>query len=146
MAYYLSRRNEIFLQPVIQKLKDAKSDIILDTENPPRLVYLLRNAAGTENYSWLRDKYIFKTKERSVLCKIRSPVVQLSQEGGSEDIKELSFFDVINDIFNASPEERTYSRVPLQELEVVKLEQFATKQGYSVSISPNTIKITKNEQ
>lgn len=139
MAYYLSRRNEAVLQQFLPILKIATEDVILETNDPDRLVYILRNAAGTKQYAWIGNKFIISKKPKidgdkitpAVQCKIRDVVVAVVDGIKSiDDIADLVY--IVNYLIQQKPPAIRFTNAYLTESEYERLEAYCQTNNYTL--------------
>lgn len=142
MAYYLSKANEAIILPYIPLLRNATNNVKLSTGNPQRLEYILRNAAGTEKYSWIRNKFILRCREGYVLCSIKNPDIHI--EDSIPTIETLvSFFDIANNLILNKPSSIRYTSYLLEPDEIEKLELLATNNNYTLEKNEDYIQFIK---
>jgi hypothetical protein len=144
MAYYLSKSNEAFLLPLIPKLKNATTDLKIPTENPERLEYILRSAAGNPKYSWIRDKYIIRLREGYILCKIKFPGVEIGNDKGKVVEILSKFFDIANELVLNKPDKVIFKYYELDEDDYSKLQLFCDNNNYKMEESNDELTFTKN--
>lgn len=144
MAYYLSKQNEIFLQEFLPVLKNATENVTLETNDPDRLIYIIRNASSLDKYSWLGKKFIFSRKpiiqqERiipGVLCKIRNVVVNVVDGINIMDGR-VDLVEIVNYLINNKPGGIRFSNAYLTESEYERLLAYTEANNYSLKQDPN---------
>lgn len=151
MGYYLSKRNESFLNEFISVLKNAKDTITIETNDPDRLLYILRNAKYFPKYSWLSNKFIFSKKpiirasglSPGIMCKIRDVMVSIVDGIKSiDDSADLVF--IVNHLIQEKPFAVKFTNTFVTETEYEKLEAYCAVNLYKVTKSENTITIIKD--
>lgn len=151
MGYYLSPENEAFLLPYIKLLRESNASVQLSTPDGERLAYLLRNAANTR-YPELKD-FRFKVSFGGVVCVRKHPAVAsdmgrvlepqvLSVVQPITEITEyLDYFGVLDYLTKNTPP-LLFSNAYLTEREHKKLEKFCVSKSYTLSDTPEGIRIT----
>jgi hypothetical protein len=148
MAYYLSKRNELILLEFLPLLKSTNETVKLNTNDPQRLEYILRNAGGTERYSWIKDKYIFRCKDTYVLCSIRNPIVSGSTQSNNLPLKQteerhVGFFEIAQRLMMDHPVLVSFSNFTLLEEEYEKLSLYCEANSYRMEEKENSLTFTK---
>lgn len=148
MAYYLSKRNEAFLNEFLPLLQSAKDSIHLETNDPERLLYIIRNAAADPKYSWLGKKFIFSKKpvisangvSAAVLCKIREVTIEVADGIKCVDDRADLVF-VVNLLINEKPSAIRFTNLYLTESEFERLEAYCLTNNYKVNKSDKGVTI-----
>lgn len=151
MGYHLSKRNEAFLLDFLPVLKNAKDSVTLETNDPQRLIYILRNAAGTKEYKWLGEKFIFakgiSTKADritpAVHCKIRKMSVNISD--GLRSIDEYTdLVGIVNLLINEKPIAIRFTNAFLTESEYERLEAYCQTNHFKVTRDNTNVTVIKD--
>lgn len=149
MAYYLSKRNRIFLSSIIDqyKLKDATEDLKLITNSPNQLADILRNAASIEEFEWLKSKFTYRVREGYLYCKLLNPTISNSESRHIEptrDVEKIDFFTVANKLVMEKPDSLTTPLLKNEE-DLVKLELWCLSNDYTIEKTSNSITFTKSK-
>lgn len=136
MPYYLSRANETFIAPYIERMIACTDTLKLESPSPARLAYILRNALKTK-WKMLDGEFLISEKDTYVLIKRKIPLVADDRQV----VVTKSVFDIANDILSLSPFPTTrYSLI--DELDSVKA--LAESKGLKVEITPNYFTISQS--
>lgn len=149
MAHHLSKENEKWLQSILPKLKSSESAVLLRSRQTQKLLYVLRSAAATDAYSWLRERFIFAKTEAGVLCKPKKLVSKLEEqeeEIETEEILELSLLDLVNFLIQNKPRRILNTSTTFTVTDLESLRAVAKSKDYSIMEHPTYITLTKDEK
>lgn len=147
MTYHLSKRDEKWLSTFISTLIQAKETTLLEASDPKRLLYVLRQAAASETFSWLRDKFILKLQPDGVLCKIRRPEVKLPEKP-KDDLgilihEDTDLLGIVNLLVQQKPSLVTFlSASTVGSDDLVRLNTYCEVNDYDVIKDPKSKAIT----
>ena len=154
MAYYLSQSNKTFLQSFLPILKATTETVKFETSDPARLIYILRNAAATEEYSWLRTKfsfaqdYIEDTEHRGsltqcVVCKVKHSVVSVV-DTIREYTDRVDLLDLVNYLIQEKPTMIRFTNSFLTEAEYERLLAYGQTANYTITKDYKGVTIISN--
>ena len=142
MSYYLSKKDKEFLVPLMEKMRRSGEDIVLPSNSPERLLYLIRNGFNTvDDWKELKDKYMLKLGEKKVILRIKSPQIELGIDWVNVD--SPSFLELCGILFKKPEGVKVTNYVP-SESERFKLDRYCDNAGYKINtILPSTLEIKK---
>ena len=164
MGYSKSKNVVVQLQPLLEamlKIDDKMTQLKIDTEEPAKLSYLLRNALYVieqspeefPKYSTLLGKFNIKADEKKnyVLIKQRFPIGKIDPIASLSKSRLAERHDGVDSLFgiiaalttgNASPELEFPDAKDLSEEDLGRLYKVASSRGYHIVLK-NGVTLTK---
>lgn len=149
MTYHLSEKDKKWLSPSLSTLLTKNESVLIKASDPKRLLYLLRQAGHSQEYTWLREKFILKIQPDGVLCKIRRPEVNFPEKGkedqrGVEIKEENDLLSIVNYLVQHSPRLITWAIPLLSDDDLLRLQTYCEVNNYEIKKNDdNSITIKK---
>jgi hypothetical protein len=120
-------------------LKSTKETVKLQTNDTGRLIYILRNAANSDKYRWLRSKFIFSLGTHIeadriipvVVCKIKQTTVTVV-DGLRVHESDINLFDIVQYIIDNKPTAIRFTNAYLTDSEYERLEAYCRVNDYNL--------------
>lgn len=151
MTYHLSKRDEKWLLPLLLTLARKKETTFLKAADPKRLLYLLRQASHSQDYTWLREEYILKLQPDGVLLKARKSEVSLPEKPKEDQIgvmihEELDLLGIVNLLISSKPMVITFVTITkLDADDLTRLETYCEVNDYEIiKNNDNSLTLKKN--
>lgn len=146
MAYYLSKDNRQLMDelvvPFLKKSEDAT--VKLRVSSPRRLESIIRSATSLPEYSWIKEKFIIRTRRDEVWFEARQLVI-LEIEPDYETIADQAdFFTILNILLLQERSNRVrFTHVVLTDDELTQLQNWGNKHSYEIQIKNKMLEVKR---
>lgn len=134
MAYYLSKRNQEILAPLVDRLSISNGTVTLPTDDVGGryLISLLRQ--GRKYFPEL-NRWQFRRTPTHIICLSTPKEVQMVNEVKDE----LNYLTLIQYIITHKPSSAKFTHVFITEREQDKLKEFCAKLNYQLELGDNIV-------
>lgn len=139
MSYHLSKINRLIAADIFKEIKDGNGFAVLHTDEPDRIIYIIRSAMHTEYKEW-KGLITLRKKENKVVVKPSVPSITKITDPIIPTSSLKSFNSIASLIIEEPIKLMSFPDATLTESESNALKKLCDSNFFELSFNPLTIR------